>query len=200
MHKQEQSSDMYRRTGNLKLLICDPLQAKPSIECAGWRWTYGAIDLFDLAVDERPELIVLRFPKAPGNVRDELVALCRALSRNSHTREIPVLAVLHEKHRFVMDALKDAGVRYVRFADDRVFRSNLLVDLARNLRPEFRVAEQLKEICPYIRYQPLDESAELRVCGAYRSRLVLGGERLLETCESKDHVGCPYFLSPRGET
>jgi len=37
----------------------------------------------------------------------------------------------------------------------------------------------------------------MTVCRAYGNRMVLGGERLHEICETSNHLHCDYFLNSR---
>ena len=40
-----------------------------------------------------------------------------------------------------------------------------------------------------------DDQEELTVCGAYMNRMVLGGKRLHEVCETLNHLHCEYFIN-----
>ncbi len=51
--------------------------------------------------------------------------------------------------------------------------------------------------CPFLKRRPINADEEMSVCGAYRDRLVLGGRRLREVCETDNHRYCEYFLNPR---
>lgn len=65
------------------------------------------------------------------------------------------------------------------------------------LEPKDQVNLQLKRLCPYLHYSQIDSRNEMTVCGAYLDRMVLGGQRLHEICETQEHLQCEYSLNPR---
>ena len=65
------------------------------------------------------------------------------------------------------------------------------------LEPKDQVNLQLKRLFPYLHYSQIDSRNEMTVCGAYLDRMVLGGQRLHEICETQEHLQCEYSLNPR---
>jgi hypothetical protein len=151
----------------------------------------------DKAVDENPGIIAVRFWSMPIREREALVELCTALKRNSHTRKTPVLALLHAKHRKLLEDLERAGVDFVKFIGKTTLSSTLTQEIIDVLGPDDRVERQLEKVCPHIHYSMIDSRHEMKVCGAYLDRMVLGGRRLHGLCETENHLECEYFLNPR---
>jgi hypothetical protein len=132
--------------------------------------------------------------------RDALVELCVVLKRNTRTRKAPLLALLHERHRGLIEDLKQAGVDFVKFIAETALRSSLMVNMIDGLGPEDRVERQLSRLCPYLHYDALDACREMTVCGAYLDRMVLGAPWRQKVCETKHHLRCEYFLNPRSKS
>jgi hypothetical protein len=74
---------------------------------------------------------------------------------------------------------------------ERLLRLVHLGDRSVNINPI------LDRLCPFIHYNPIDDRCELTTCHAYGNRMVLGGRRLHEVCETSDHEYCDYFRHPR---
>jgi hypothetical protein len=151
----------------------------------------------DRAVEGKPRIIVVRFGSMLIQQRDALVELCAVLKRNSRTRKAPLLVLLHEKHRGLIENLRRAGVDFVKFIAETPLSSSLIIKMIDRLGTEDRVESQLANLCPYLHYDALDATHEMTVCGAYLDRMVLGGKWLHEVCERGSHLRCEYFLNPR---
>jgi hypothetical protein len=180
----------------LRYLLCDKSGPSESRSAHG-EMVRSPIQCLDKAVDERPGIIAVRFVELPIREREALVELCAALKRNSHTKKTPVTALLHAKHRKLMKDLERAGVDFVRFIGETDLSSTLMLEILDGLGPDDRIEGQLAVICPYLHYDPIDALHEMRVCGAYLDRMVLGGHWLHEVCETARHLQCEYFLHPR---
>ncbi|MDQ1335890.1 MAG: hypothetical protein QG552_2840 [Thermodesulfobacteriota bacterium] len=190
--------DLGNRQGEqgLRCLLCDSsghMELKPE----GGEWVRSPIQCLDRAMEGKPVIIAVRFWKMPMRERETLVELCAALKRNSRTRSTPVLALLHTKHRGLMEALKRAGVDLARFIGETTLSSTRLIEIIDGLGTEDRVERQWTLLCPYLDYDAIDSCHEMTVCGAYLDRMVLGGKRLHEICETEDHLHCEYYLNPR---
>ncbi|MBN1355050.1 hypothetical protein JXA40_02155, partial [bacterium] len=96
------------------LIFCEILHDDNPIESDDG-WVSSPIRCFDQAVDENPEIIVVNFGKTAQSDRKTLLELATALKRNNHTKNCPVLALLHSKHRKLIEELKLAKVDYVRY-------------------------------------------------------------------------------------
>ena len=63
--------------------------------------------------------------------------------------------------------------------------------------PMIGCERQLAALCAYLHYDIIDARREMKVCGAYLDRMVLGGLWLSEVCQTEGHLQCEYFLNPR---
>jgi hypothetical protein len=161
------------------------------------KWVSSPIQCLEQAVEQTPHVIVIHFGAIDLQQRAALVELCAVLKRNHHTRACPVLALLRSRHRRLLEDLERAGVDYVRCLGATPLDSNLLRVTLEGLGPTDRLPRHLAVVCPFLHYSPIDSRRELTICGAYLDRLVLGGRRLQEVCETEDHLHCGYFLNPR---
>lgn len=184
---------------NLRYLLCD-VSGRFEPKSAGEKWVRSPTQCLDRAIEGKPRIIVVRFGPMLIQQRDALVELCVVLKRNTRTRKAPLLALLHEKHRGLIEDLKQAGVDFVKFIADTPLRSSLMVIMIDGLGTEDRVERQLTMLCPCLHYDALDASHEMTVCGAYLDRMVLGGKWLHEVCETENHLTCKYFLNPRSKS
>jgi hypothetical protein len=174
-------------------------------EEAELQWTDGEmvrspVRCLDKAVDGDPDIIAVRFARMPIPEREALVELCTVLKRNSRTRRIPILALLHVRHRKLMEELDQAGVDYIKFIGEAPSSLPPITELFDALGPEDLLERQLALVCPYLHYSAIDARREMIVCGAYLDRMVLGGKWLHDVCESESHLRCDYFLNPRLES
>ncbi len=182
-----------------EMLICAPaegMRGAPSAEV----WTESPVLCLHRAVEESPRRIVLLFHDAPLSGNGLLLELCFALKHNRHTRNMLVLALLRGRHRGLLEALQAVGVGYSRFVKAAPLDLEELIVGPAALTPDDRVDHRLEELCPFLRYRELDAAHELVVCGAYLERMVLGGLRLHELCETMNHHHCELFLEPRPRT
>lgn len=181
---------------SLRYLLCD-VSDRFEPEAEDEEWVRSTTQCLDRAVEGNPGLIVVRFGPMLIQQRDALVKLCVALKGNTQTRKSPLLALLHEKHRRLMEDLSRAGVDFVKVIAETRLSSSLMSDIIDGLSTEDRVERQLTILCPHLHYDSLDASHEMTVCGAYLDRMVLGGKWLHEVCETENHLSCKYFLNPR---
>ncbi len=180
----------------LRYLLCD-VSGRFEPESEGEECVRSTTQCLDRAVEGSPGIIVVRFGPMLIQQRDALVKLCVALKGNTQTRNSPLLALLHEKHRGLIENLKRAGVDFVKFFAETRLTSSLMIQMIDGLSTDDRVERQLTMLCPYLHYDALDASREMTVCGAYLDRMVLGGKWLHEVCETENHLSCKYFLNPR---
>ncbi|EPR44188.1 hypothetical protein dsmv_1138 [Desulfococcus multivorans DSM 2059] len=52
----------------------------------------------------------------------------------------------------------------------------------------------------FLHYNKIESRHELTVCGAYLDRMILGGHRLGEVCQTEKHLSCEYYLNPRHDS
>jgi hypothetical protein len=197
MIKQDLSTIENRQAQGFRFLLCDTTSNLDEQSSFGEEWVASPIQCLDKAVDGRPGIIVIRFGNMPIREREALVELCAALKRNSHTRQCPVLALLHSKHRKLIEELEQAKVDYIRYLGGDKLDSTRLKDIIDGLGPNDRLERHLARICPFLHYRKIDAQHEMTVCGACRDRMVIGGRWLHEICHTRDHLHCEYYLNPR---
>jgi DNA-binding response OmpR family regulator len=184
---------------SIRYLLCD-VSDRFEPEAEDEEWVRSTTQCLDRAVEGNPGIIVVRFGPMLIQQRDALVKLCVALKGNTQTRKSPLLALLHEKHRGLIEGLEHAGVDFVKFIAETRLSSSLMSEIIDGLSTDDRVERQLTRLCPYLHYDSLDASHEMTVCGAYLNRMVLGGKWLHEVCETESHLTCKYFLNPRSKS
>jgi DNA-binding response OmpR family regulator len=184
---------------SIRYLLCD-VSDRFEPEAEDEEWVRSTTQCLDRAVEGNPGIIVVRFGPMLIQQRDALVKLCVALKGNTQTRKSPLLALLHEKHRGLIESLEHAGVDFVKFIAETRLSPSLMSEIIDGLSTDDRVERQLTRLCPYLHYDSLDASHEMTVCGAYLDRMVLGGKWLHEVCETESHLTCKYFLNPRSKS
>jgi hypothetical protein len=198
--EKEIRSDDGRALQYPRFLLCDTTGNFGEPSSSDEAYAVSPIQCLNKAVDLNPELIVVRFNDMRIRERESLVELCAALKRNRHTRNRSVLALLHSKHRKLIEDLNRAGVNFVKFIGQTYLDSNRMRKIIDALGPDDRVGRQLEIVCPFLHYSKIDSKHEMTVCGAYLDRLVLGGRRLRELCGTVDHLHCEYYQKPRGKS
>lgn len=181
---------------SIRYLLCDGSgRIEPGLK--GGEWVKSPIQCLDRSGEGKPDIIAIRFWQMPIREREALMELCAVLKRNSRTRHTPVLALLYEKHRGLIDTLGRAGVDFVRFIGETTLNSDRMIEIIDGLGAEDRIERQLTMLCPYLHYDAIDARLEMTVCSAYLDRLVLGGKLLHEMCQTSGHIHCQYYLDPR---
>lgn len=180
----------------VRFLVCDG-SGRSDLKSDSEEWVRSPIQCLDRAVDGDPDIIVVRFGPMPIRERETLVELCASLKRNSRTRKKTVLALLHGRHRGILEALARAGVDFVQNIAETPLNSALVMEIIHALGADHRVEPNLANLCPHLHYDSVDAEVEITLCGAYLDRMVLGGKWLHEMCETESHFKCEYFLKPR---
>jgi hypothetical protein len=186
-----------RPVRTLRFLICDTNGNVGELLSPEEEWVPSPIQCLDKAIDEKPEIIVIRFGKMQIREREALVELSAALKRNIYTQRCPVLVLLHSKNRKLIKNLKKAKVDYLRYIGDTELDSTRMREIIDGLGTDDRLERHLAILCPFLNYSKIDSRHEMTMCGAYLNRMVLGGRRLQEICETEDHFHCEYYLNPR---
>ena len=186
-----------RSARTFRFLLCDTTGNVGELSSLEGEWASSPIQCLNKAIEKKPGIIVIRFGKMTILEREALVELSAALKRNIHTRTCPILALLHSKHRILIEDLKQAKVDYVRYIGDTRLDSTWMRKIIDGLGPDDRLERHLAILCPFLNYSKVDSRREMTMCGAYLDRMVLGGRRLHEICETEDHFRCEYYLNPR---
>jgi len=182
---------------NPRLLLCDITGNVGAFSSSEEERVLSPVTCLNRAVDLKPELIVVRIGRIPLREREALVQLSAALKRNSHTGKCTVLALLHSKHRKLIEDLNRAGADFVKYIGKITLDSSRMRKIIDELGPGDRLERHLAVLCPFLHYHEIDAQHELTACGAYLDRMVLGGRRLHEICETENHLHCEYYLNPR---
>lgn len=182
----------------MKFLVCDISgEMHGRIQESNFSLVNSSVQCLNQAIIKHPNTVVVHFGNITLCERDALIELCSVLKQNQYTKGISIIALLCSKHRLVVEQLRDTGVEYVKILS-RVEPSQDSVDVTTiEPEPEDQVNFQLEILCPYLHYSKIDLRHEMAVCGAYLDRMVLGGHRLHEICETKGHLHCEYYLNPR---
>lgn len=197
MMNEEITSIDKRSTRTLRFLLCDTSGNVGELSSPKEEWASSPIQCLDKAIDGKPDIILIRFGKMSIRERESLLELSAALKRNIHTQKCPALALLHSKHRKLIEDLKKAKVDYVQYIDDAVLDSTRMREIIDGLRTDDLIERHLTIVCHFIHYSKIDSRHEMTTCGAYLNRMVLGGRRLHELCETEKHFHCEYYLNPR---
>ncbi|MFH1152339.1 MAG: hypothetical protein V1793_00865 [Pseudomonadota bacterium] len=185
-------------TGKMKLLVCDISgEMHGMVQESDAMVVNSPVHCLNQAIAGNPNTVVIRFGDFKFRERDALIDLCSVLKQNQYTKSIEIIALLSSRHRVVMERLRHAGVDYVKFLA-KVDPSQASIDItAHEPEPRDQLNYQLEILCPYLCYSKIDSRHEMTVCGAYLDRLVLGGQRLHEICETQGHHHCEYYMNPR---
>jgi hypothetical protein len=186
-------------TNGLNLLWCDTA-CEVDVSASEEAWASSPVRCLAVAMEQRPRIIVVRFGNGSLRERAALVELCATIKRHRLTRASTVVALLGNRHRALMESLKQAGVDYIRPVDRLHADSGGMRPILGGLGLEDRPRSLLAAMCPWLHYRPIDSRRELTVCGAYRDRMVLGASCLRDVCHGANHLICEYFLDPRSAT
>ncbi|SLM32616.1 conserved hypothetical protein [Desulfamplus magnetovallimortis] len=187
--------------GKRHILICS-LSEKPekAIKSASITWTNTPLTCFQRAVTEKYTHIVVILPAENSDIYHHAIELCKIIKATPLTSSVSVVFFLEKPHRKLLDALAAAGadgvdIRPVPSLDqpDQMEERVKTLCSGNSFSP---VQTVLKSLCPYLS-DLKDDKAEFTVCGAYRHRMFLGGERLKNLCHSKNHRYCEFYQNPR---
>jgi hypothetical protein len=184
-----------QRNATQRYLVCDA--SNDTGTASGGLWTRSPLSCLESAIEAAPEIILIRFPEPTDPTHEMYLELCEVLKRNRRTRGCAVTALMPGKDRSLMDRLHLAGVDYAVTVSSGGLDDRKVLDILDSLGQRHRVAYCRDTLCPYLSSVALDESRAMPVCGAYLDRMVLGGRRLHELCETENHAGCEYFQNPR---
>jgi len=180
------------------ILICRLIKKPEILNSEGMLITHNPIDCFTKALSVNPGLILIIFSARIVSMQDQVIELCSCFKDNPITKEIPILVLMEILHRDLIVKLQKARVAAI-----EIYRPNVSIDLrnmatrALNNEPFLNINQLLKKLCPSLNSIKIDNQRDLTVCRAYGNRMVLGGERLHEICETSNHLHCDYFLNSR---
>lgn len=146
--KKNANSVKNRTAHDPQFLLCD-ITGNVTERISTDDWVASPIRCLDRALDRRPKIIMIRFGKQAIRERDALVELIGVLKENSHTRDIPVLALLDSKHRRLLEDLDQAGVDFIKYIEEIALGSTQLQRIIEGLGPDDRVARHPAVLCPF---------------------------------------------------
>jgi len=196
MNHREKSIGENRSRRRPRFLVCDPTGDIGDGSQFHEEWIQSPIECLSKAVDLNPDFVVICFSRGSFKERKLLVELAAALKRNDHTKKSRVVALLQSRHRKLLEDLHDVGADFIKYVDDRLTLDNMS-EILKILEPNDRLDKQLAIVCPFLHYSEIDSKIELTTCGAYLDRMILGGFRLHEICETENHLYCEYYMNPR---
>ena len=112
-----------------------------------------------------------------------------------HPEMDTVLALLHTKHRKLLEDLRRAGVDHAKIIERNVPDVRpLRLKLSMRWVTDDRVEKLLEVVCPCLHYEVIDDPP--RDDGLRRLSGPYGAWRpwMLEVCQTKQHLRCEYFL------
>jgi hypothetical protein len=149
------------------------------------------------AIEKNYSLIAIAFPGRNGSVGDGAIALCQYLIKFTSDRKTPILADVGVLRRDMALQIQNSGVQLMSChrSGAHIDPENLMDRVLKN-DPAIRIGTILARLCPNLNYIPVDDACELITCRGSKNRMVLGGKRLHEVCETDCHLHCEYFLRP----
>lgn len=160
-------------------------------------WTRSPLRCLEAAIETVPDMVLIRFPEFNDPMLQIYMELCEMLKDNRRTRGCLVTALMPGKNTVLVDRLHSAGVDYARTVSNGRLDAGMVQEIMGSLNDEDRISHCRNRLCPYLRNVALDEDKSMTLCGAYLDRMVLGGRRLHELCETENHAGCEYYQNPR---
>lgn len=183
------------------ILICQLMENSAIVESDEVTITRNVLTCLNETTQGNFALIMICFSTRLVFINNDVIELCRCLKNNPLTREKPVFALADIPHLGVAVQMREAEVDFMEIRRaDKAVEPKYLMGLVLKDDGSIRMDRVLARMCPFLSYIPVDERCELITCRAYRNRLVLGGRRLHEICETADHSHCEYFINPRIKT
>jgi hypothetical protein len=152
----------------------------------------------DAAVSRRYAGILIYFSARKIKEREAIVELCADLNQIPITCSTQKGVSLEYRNRDLLVKLKESGIEYVdiRLQAEGVDPWRMWQRLSA-LDSTLWIDAHLSRLCPFLHYKPISDQNEMVTCAAYRNRMVLGGRRLREVCQTETYLCCEYYLNPR---
>ncbi len=180
------------------ILICQLLKKPEIMQSKEAIITRTLLSCLNEATIRNFGLIIISFSTRSILLRSEIVELCACLKKNPLTCETPILASMEALHRDIAVNLKNAGVNFMKIhSPEAPLDPKPMMRAVQNGDASVLIDRLLGQLCPFLDYDPIDDQHELTTCRAYSNRMVLGGRRQHEVCETDSYLYCEYFLNPR---
>lgn len=193
---------MISQTVRGEILVCQFPQAL-ALEgpTNGLTVAHSPIACMDAAVTKKFAGILIYFAARKIKARDTLVELCSCLNHIPITCSTRKCVSLLCRNRGLLVKLKASGIEYI---DIRLPAESAdpwrMWERLNALESTLRIDAHLSRLCPFLRYKPISDQNEMITCAAYRNRMVLGGRRLRDVCQSEAYWQCEFYLNPRTTT
>lgn len=190
---------MLLTTVNSELLVCqfsEELVLKGSSN--GLTIVRSPLSCLGSAIYEAYAAILIYFSGRKLSEREVLIELCAQLNKNAHTGDALQCVLLDCPHRSLLASLRKVGVKHVAIGLSKEATDPWRIWERCNVDDHtLQIEWQLSLLCPFLYYRSINAESELITCGAYRNRMVLGGKRLHEVCQTEGYLHCPYYLDPQ---
>ena len=188
--------DLSNKYRTMLILQLDETSTSPCFDDA--LFTRTALACLNEATQKQFAFILIQLPAQPVSARDGIFSLCQCLKTNPRTRETPVLVWLEAIHREIIMEMHRIKVRYIKVSPfSQPIASESLIHVMKRKNASVRTDCILDKLCPFLHYSSIEGGCEMISCLAYGDRMMLGGERLHEICETSDHLYCKYFMNPK---
>jgi hypothetical protein len=185
-------------SNSTSILVCNLTQKLHVAEGPGVTLTKTPLSCLNLATQNAFSLFMMFFCPWTGSDSSRLVELCGCLKSNRLIRKTPVLVIVTSWDRGLIERLCAVKVDWIHGAgptdpqDPMAYQSALGVPGGIS-----EAGTVLSRLCPFLNHDSVEDGVRLITCGAWRNRMVLGGDRLRKVCETFSHRDCAFFLDPR---
>ncbi|MBN2059647.1 MAG: hypothetical protein JW882_04445 [Deltaproteobacteria bacterium] len=189
---------MAMQADKVNILVCHLDERVEVVKSKEVIVTHNPLSSLNAATTAPFGLIILDFSiRSSSRVRSEIIELCKCLKSNPLTRKIPLFASVDRWHREITGRMKAAGLDFigVRQSQNRIDPEHI-ADLVLKTGISVNIDRIMERLCPFLNYEPINGCSELITCGAWHNRMVLGGKRLHDLCETENHLYCEHFLDP----
>jgi len=180
------------------ILMCHLFESHEIVTSENVTMTRTLLTCLSEATQRDFGLILVNFSTRPISERCGIMELLTCLKNNALTGETPLFVSMETLHRDIVVKLKNVGVDFIKIHPPKAtIEPEQILRVIQSKDASVRIDRFLTRLCPFLNYSAIDDQVELISCRAYRNRMVLGGKRLHEICETEDHLHCEYYLNPR---
>lgn len=181
-----------------RMLICQLSENQEIVTSENVTMTSTLLTCLSEATQRDFELILVNFSTRPISKRSGIIELFTCLKNSHLTGETPLFASMETLHRDMIVKMKNAGVNFLKIHPPKAtIAPEQMLRVIQSKDASVGIDRFLARLCPFLNYSAIDDQVELITCRAYRNRMVLGGKRLHEICETEGYLHCEYYLNPR---
>ena len=181
-----------------KILICRLLSEQMPQNRDFCDISISPLSCLSQATSTPPDLIAIFFNSRDIQGHKEVIELCKIFKEHPLTTKVKVAVFLERLHQKLILGLAQSGVDFV-----NIHTGTESDNIGENIRQLWnshsltRAQSVLEKLCPFLKYLPSGNQCEFPVCGAYRNRMFLGGNRLHDICHTMTHHHCEYYMNPK---